>query len=55
MDELAKKLDDLLSVNEYPVFGGYKAALATKAIEHAKAEYALWLRRLKRDETKAIA
>lgn len=50
MDELSAKLDGLLSVNEYPVFKGYKAALAKKAKDHAKAEYTLYLGRLKRED-----
>lgn len=55
MDELSAKLDQLLSVNEYPVFKGYKAALATKAKQHAKAEYALYLGRLRREDRDQIS
>ncbi|TPK80699.1 virulence RhuM family protein [Mesorhizobium sp. B2-4-18] len=51
MQELGSKLDSLLAVNEYPVFKGYKAALHKKAVEHAQAEYAMWQRRLVKEET----
>lgn len=54
MGELAKKLDDLLEFNDYPVFKGYKDFLKDKAIKHAKAEYAMFLMRLKREELQAL-
>lgn len=55
MAELTKKLDSLLSVNDYPVFKGYKDYLKDKAIAHAKTEYAMWQRSLaKSKEAKAI-
>jgi hypothetical protein len=55
MGQMAKKLDDLLAVSDYPVFPGYKAFLKDKAVDHAKAEYALFLKRLKNDDVKRIA
>lgn len=56
MADLTKKLDSLLSVNDYPVFKGYKDYLKDKAISHAKTEYAMWQRRLAREEGgKALA
>jgi hypothetical protein len=39
MDDLAKKLDELLTTNEYPVFGGYRDYLANAAKAHAEAEW----------------
>lgn len=51
MADLTAKLDSLLSVNDYPVFKGYKDYLRDKAINHAKAEYAMWQRRLAKEET----
>jgi hypothetical protein len=38
MDELNKKLDDLLTTNEYPVFGGYRDYLAKAAKDYAERE-----------------
>jgi len=56
MADLTRKLDSLLSVNDYPVFKGYKDYLRDKAINHAKTEYAMWQRRLaKENEPKRIA
>lgn len=55
MSQMGKKLDDLLAVSDYPVFPGYKTFLKDKAINHAKAEYALFLKRLKNDDVKRIA
>lgn len=54
MREMADKLDDLLSVNDYPVFPGYKEFLRDKAIRHAKVEYALYLKRLKNEDVKRL-
>lgn len=54
MDELSTKLDELMKFNEYPVFTGYKDYLKDKAINHAKAEYAIFLVRLKREELTAL-
>lgn len=55
MAELTQKLDSLLSVNDYPVFKGYKDYLRDKAIKHAQTEYAMWQRRLtKEGEAKKI-
>lgn len=40
MDELAKKLDQLLETNEYPVFAGYgRDYLKDRAMEHAQKEW----------------
>jgi hypothetical protein len=39
MNELHSKLDELLKLNEYPIFEGYKTYLKDEAIEHAKREY----------------
>ena len=50
MADLTAKLDSLLSVNDYPVFKGYKDYLRDKAINHAKTEYAMWQRRLAKEE-----
>ncbi|MER9061402.1 RhuM family protein [Mesorhizobium sp. M0698] len=54
MADLTTKLDSLLSVNDYPVFKGYKDYLRDKAINHAKAEYAMWQRRLSKDDPKKL-
>jgi hypothetical protein len=54
MKELAKKLDDLLRVNDYPVFAGYKDYLKEKAVKHATAEFARFLVRLKQDDVKKL-
>lgn len=54
MDDLAKKLDSLLEFNEYPVFKGYKDYLKDRAVKHASAEYAVFLGRLKKEETKKL-
>lgn len=49
MGKLAQKLDELLRVNEYAVFPGYKGKkLRTQADRHAIAEYARYLVRQKR-------
>jgi hypothetical protein len=39
MDELATKLDSLLTTNEYPVFGGYREYLVKAAAMHAEKEW----------------
>jgi hypothetical protein len=46
MAELSRKLDALLETNEYPVFREYKDYLRTRAVQHAQAELALYLRQL---------
>jgi hypothetical protein len=37
------------------VFAGYKSFLKDRAIKHAKAEYALYLKRLKSEDVRRIA
>lgn len=54
MAELMKKFDELLAVNDYPVFKGYKDYYKDKAVRHAQAEYAMFLMRLKNDDVKAV-
>ena len=54
MAELGRKLDELLRVNDYSVFTGWKDFLKDKAIRHAQAEYARFLVRLKKDDVKRI-
>lgn len=54
MSQLAEKLDELLRVNDYPVFPGYKDYLRDRATRHAQAEYAQFLMRLKKDDVRAI-
>jgi hypothetical protein len=54
MAELGKKLDELLRVNDYAVFTGWKDFLKDKAIRHAQAEYAMFLVRLKKDDVQKI-
>jgi hypothetical protein len=46
MGELSRKLDALLVTNEYPVFREYKDYLRTRAVQHAQAELASYLRQL---------
>jgi len=54
MKQLSQKLDDLLKLNEYPVFSGYKEYLKERATRHAQAEYAQFLMRLKTNDVKAV-
>ena len=54
MAELMRKLDELLAVNEYPVFPGYRDFYRDKAKRHAQAEHAMFLMRLKRDDVRRI-
>jgi hypothetical protein len=54
MGELSTKLDELMKFNDYPVFNGYKDYLKDKAVNHATAEYAMFLARLKREELTAL-
>jgi len=54
MSELGRKLDELLRVNDYPVFGGWKDFLKDKAIRHAQAEYAMFAVRLKKDDVQRL-
>ena len=39
MDDLARKLDELLKTNDYAVFQGYRDYLKDRAMEHAEAEW----------------
>ena len=54
MDELARKLDELLRMNDYPVFSGWKDYLKEKAIRHAQAEFLMYVIRLKKDDVQRI-
>jgi hypothetical protein len=55
MADLSKKLDALLSVNDYPVFKGYKDYLKDRAARHAQAEYAMFLMRLTREDRASLS
>jgi len=46
MDDLARKLDELLKTNDYAVFQGYRDYLKDRAMEHAAAEWALFQKML---------
>lgn len=50
MAELTKKLDQLMAINEYPVFPGYSDYLREKAKEHAEIEWHLMMDRLRSGE-----
>lgn len=50
MQQLLSKLDELLTLNEYPVFDGYREFLRNKAMEHAEQEFELFKERLMRGE-----
>jgi hypothetical protein len=55
MKDLAKKLDQLIAVNDYEVFPGYKAGTSkAMADRHATEEYARFLVRLKKDDVQRI-
>jgi hypothetical protein len=54
MGELMKKLDELLAVNEYPVFPGYRDFYRDKAKRHAQVEHAMFLMRLKNDDVRRL-
>jgi hypothetical protein len=55
MRDLAKKLDELIAVNEYEVFPGYKPGTnKAMADRHATEEYARFLVRLKKDDVQRI-
>jgi hypothetical protein len=43
MQGLHQQLDNLLVLNGYPVFGGYKDYLKDSAIKHAEKEYELFI------------
>ena len=50
MADLAKKLDQLLTTNEYPVFSGYRDYLKQRAMEHAEREWRRWMEAVKRGD-----
>lgn len=50
MKSLHDQLDRLLTLNDYPVFNGYKDFLREQAISHAKRELGLLRKRLKIEE-----
>ena len=55
MKDLAKKLDELIAVNDYEVFPGYKPDTnKAMADRHATEEYARFLVRLKKDDVQRI-
>jgi hypothetical protein len=55
MKDLAKKLDQLIAVNDYAVFPGYKPGKNKEmADRHAVEEYARFLVRLKKDDVQRI-
>jgi hypothetical protein len=55
MSELGSKLDDLIAVNDYEVFTGYKpGADRQRADEHATEQYARFLVRLRKDDVQPI-
>lgn len=47
MASLHKQLDRLLTLNDYPVFDGYKDFIKEEAMRHAKQELGLYKKRLK--------
>ncbi|MEH2543224.1 MULTISPECIES: RhuM family protein [unclassified Bradyrhizobium] len=55
MADLSKKLDELIAVNDYEVFGGYKSGVSRqRADEHATEQYARFLVRLRKDDVRPI-
>lgn len=51
MSELTKKLDQLIAINEYPVFGGYgRDYLVDKAKEHAEIEWHRLMEKIRNGE-----
>lgn len=55
MKDLAKKLDELIAVNDYEVFPGYKSGTnKAMADRHAAEEYARFLVRLKKEDVQRI-
>ena len=47
MKSLHNQLDKLLTLNEYPVFDGYKDFIKSEALSHAKREMGLYKKRMK--------
>jgi len=55
MSELGAKLDDLIAVNDYEVWKGYKAGdQRTRADAHATEQYARFLVRLRKDDVQPL-
>jgi hypothetical protein len=55
MSELGRKLDELIAVNDYEVFKGYKpGADRQRADEHATEQYARFLVRLRKDDVQPL-
>lgn len=55
MRDLARKLDDLMAVNDYPVFKGYAGTYKKDlAMKHATEEYARFLVRLRKEDLHAL-
>jgi hypothetical protein len=55
MKELGRKLDELIAVNDYEVFAGYKpGADRERADQHATEQYARFLVRLRKDDVQPI-
>jgi hypothetical protein len=55
MKDLARKLDDLMKVNDYPIFAGYKGRYdKDMAMKHATEEYARFLVRLRKEDVRAL-
>jgi hypothetical protein len=48
MASLHNQLDRLLTLNDYPVFGGYTAYIKDEAMRHAKLELGLYKKRIKK-------
>jgi hypothetical protein len=47
MKSLHTQLDRLLTLNDYPVFGGYQDFIKDEAMSHAKIELGLYKKRKK--------
>jgi hypothetical protein len=55
MKELARKLDDIMALNDYPIFPGYKGKYDKDlAMKHATEEYARFLVRLRKEDLQAL-
>jgi hypothetical protein len=55
MSELGSKLDDLIAVNDYEVWKGYRNGdQRRRADEHATEQYARFLVRLRKDDVQPI-
>lgn len=47
MESLNAQLDRLLTLNDYPVFGGYTNYIKEEAMSHARIEFDLYKKRIK--------